>query len=153
MGIECYQSPNLKPKGPFTLALLGVMVLSYYTAIALCCRIFLHRNCDVTELRCRMKVKFILTWNAVMQQWLAAESNWYIGTATQLRCSVNGPLRCRFIDNFCHNLNRLTAVQVKINLLWHRSAVTPQSPCSECSVAMQGKWMLVWTHLNILYIN
>ena len=25
----------------------------------------LHRNCDDTALRCRMKVKFILTWNVV----------------------------------------------------------------------------------------
>ena len=26
----------------------------------------LHKNCDDTELRCRMKVKFILTCNAVV---------------------------------------------------------------------------------------
>ena len=38
----------------------------------------LHRNCDVTALRCRMKIKFILTWNAVMLWWLTAESNWYM---------------------------------------------------------------------------
>ena len=51
----------------------------------------LHRNCDVTVLRSRMKVEFILTWNAVMLRWLAAESNLYISTAMQLRCSMNGP--------------------------------------------------------------
>ena len=44
----------------------------------------LHRNCvaalhpsacycDVTALQCCMKVKFILTWNAVKLRWLAAE--------------------------------------------------------------------------------
>ena len=30
---------------------------------------FLHRNCDVTVLRCLMKVTFILTCNAVKLQW------------------------------------------------------------------------------------
>ena len=50
--------------------------------------ILLRRNCDVTALRCRMKVKFILTWNGVKLGWLAAESNRYIGTATQLWCST-----------------------------------------------------------------
>ena len=46
-------------------------VCSYYTAIALRCRT--APSCDVTALRCCMKVKFILTWNAVMLRWFAAE--------------------------------------------------------------------------------
>ena len=66
-------------------------VRSYYATICValphCTR--LHRNYDVTALRCRMKVKFILTWNAVKLRWLAAESNRYISTATQLQCSMN----------------------------------------------------------------
>ena len=52
----------------------------------------LQRICNVTALRCRMKVKFILARNAVKLRWLVAESNRYIGTTTQLRCSMNGPL-------------------------------------------------------------
>ena len=51
--------------------------------VALSYCILLHRNCYVTALRCHMKDKLILTWNAVMLQWLVAESNRYIGTATQ----------------------------------------------------------------------
>ena len=70
-------------KGPFILR-RNCTVLPHCTA--------LHRNCNVTALRCRIKVKFILTQNAVMLQWLAAESNRYIDTATQLQCSMNGPL-------------------------------------------------------------
>ena len=69
-------------KGPFILR-CNCVALPHYT--------LLHRNCDVTPLQYRMKVKFILTWNAVMLRWLAAKSNRYIGTATQLRCSMNGP--------------------------------------------------------------
>ena len=56
------------------------------------CIVLLHRNCDVTALLCRIKVKFILTRNVVMLRWLVTESNQYIGTATQLQCSMNGPL-------------------------------------------------------------
>ena len=70
-------------KGPFILR-CNCTVLPHCTA--------LHRNCNVTALRCRIKVKFILTQNAVMLQWLAAESNQYIGTATRLQCSMNRPL-------------------------------------------------------------
>ena len=87
---------------------IWLQVHSCYTAIVLCwvalphCTI-LHRNCDVTALRCRMKVKFILTWNAVMLRWLASESTRYIGTATQLLCSMNGPLR-HLQDAVCSNL-------------------------------------------------
>ena len=40
-------------------------------------------SCDVTELRCRMKVKFIY--------------NLYIGNGTQLLCSTNGPLLVFFL--------------------------------------------------------
>ena len=65
--------------GPFIL-LHNCVLLPHCT--------LLHRNCDVTALPCRMKVKLILTWSAVNLWWLAAESNWYIGTATQLRCSM-----------------------------------------------------------------
>ena len=80
---------------------IHLKVRSYHAAILLtlshCTK--LHRNYDVTPLLCRMKVKFILTWKAVMLQWLAAESNRYIGTATQLRCRMNGPLdKCENID-------------------------------------------------------
>ena len=49
-------------------------------------RTLLHKNCGVTALQCRMKVKFILTWNAFKLRWLAAESNQYIVTAMQLWC-------------------------------------------------------------------
>ena len=61
-----------------------------YVALPHCT--LLHRSCDVTALRCCIKVKFILTWNAVKLRWLVAESNRYIDTATQLRCGMNGPL-------------------------------------------------------------
>ena len=74
-------------------------VRSYYAVIALPHCILLHRNCDFTALQCRMKVKFILTWNAVKLRWLATESNGYIGTATQLRCSMNGP------KDYCRDAN------------------------------------------------
>ena len=72
-------------------------VRSYYAAVTLRwpqsrCIGTLHRNCNVTVLRCRMKVKFILTWNVVML-WVAAESDQYIGTTMQLRCSMNGSLQ------------------------------------------------------------
>ena len=68
-------------------------VCSYYATVALRCRTAPYcRNCNVTALWCCMKVKLILTWNAVLLQWLAAESNWCIGTAAQLWCSMNGPL-------------------------------------------------------------
>ena len=70
-------------KGPFILR-RNCTVLPHCTA--------LHRNCNVTALQCCIKVKFILTQNAVMLQWLAAESNQYINTATQLQCSMSGPL-------------------------------------------------------------
>ena len=60
--------------------------------VALPCCTFLHRNCDVTVLRSRMKVEFIITWNEVLVRWLATESNSYIGTATQRNVSKNGPL-------------------------------------------------------------
>ena len=81
---DCYITYFLtgKSKGPFILH-RNCVALQHCTA--------LHRNCDVTALWCHMKVKFILTWNAVMLRWLLAESNQYIGTATQLRCSINGP--------------------------------------------------------------
>ena len=51
--------------------------------IALLHSTFLHRNCNVTALQCRIKVEFILTWNWVMLGWLSAERNQYIGTTTQ----------------------------------------------------------------------
>ena len=73
-----------KLKGPFILRC---------NCVALPQCTLLHRNCDVTALWCRMKVNFILTWNAVKLWWLAAESNQYISTATQLRCSMNEPLK------------------------------------------------------------
>ena len=40
-----------------------VKARSYYTIVVL--RYRTAHSCDVTALRCRMKVKFILTWNAV----------------------------------------------------------------------------------------
>ena len=62
-------------------------VYSYYTAIALLSHCtLLHRTCDDTALQCRIKVKFILTWNAVNLRWLEAESNQYISVPMQLRC-------------------------------------------------------------------
>ena len=70
---------------------------SVHTTPQLRCVAALHPTAQklrCTALRCRMKVKFILTWNAVMLRSLAAESNRYIGTATQLRCSMIGPLDC-----------------------------------------------------------
>ena len=74
--------PYMNTEGPFILR-LNCVALPHCT--------LLHRNCDVTALRCLMKVKFILTWNVAMLRWLAAESNQYISTATQLGCSMNGP--------------------------------------------------------------
>ena len=49
----------------------SVKILSYFIAVTLHCRT--AHSYDVTALRCRMKVKFILTWNAVMLRWLVAE--------------------------------------------------------------------------------
>ena len=71
----------------------GPLIL-HHNCVALPHCNLLHRSCDVTStvLQFRMKVKFILTWNAVMLLWLAAESNLYIGITTQLRCSMNRPL-------------------------------------------------------------
>ena len=78
---------DLRSIGPFIL---------HRNCVALPHCTLLHRNCDVTALRCRMKVKFISTWNAVMLRWLAAERSWHIDTATQLRCtcSMNRPYIC-----------------------------------------------------------
>ena len=63
-----------------------VKVRSCYAAIAsLRCRTAPYcTEINVTALRCRMKVKFNLPWNAVKLWWLAAESNRYIGTAMQV---------------------------------------------------------------------
>ena len=78
----------------FVIPLCTFILCSNCVALLHCT--LLHRNCDVkywcSWTWCCMKVKFILTWNAVMLQWLAAESNWYINIATQLQCVVNGPL-------------------------------------------------------------
>ena len=49
--------------GPKMLDHVTIKIHSYYTAIALCC--CTAHLCDVTALWCRMKVWFILTWNAV----------------------------------------------------------------------------------------
>ena len=61
-----------------TFILYGPFILCRNCVVLPHCTL-LHRNCDVTALilLCCMKVKFILTWNAVMLWWLAAESNWY----------------------------------------------------------------------------
>ena len=78
----------------------------------------LRRNCD-TALRCRMKVNLILTWNVWMLQGLVVESNWYIGTATHLRCSMNGPLVCVQVCDFSgmHMLCRIDTVKCALTLL------------------------------------
>ena len=69
-----------------------VKVRSYYAAIAsLRCRTAPYcTEINVTALRCRMKVKFNLPWNAVKLWWLAAESNRYIGTAMQVVWTLSG---------------------------------------------------------------
>ena len=59
-------------KGPFRL---------HGNCIALPHCSVLHRNCDVAALWCHLEVEFILTWNAVKLQWLAAESNRYTDIA------------------------------------------------------------------------
>ena len=63
---------------------------SFHTLSKLCCVIthctLLHRNCDVTALRCYMEVKLILTCNTKKLWWLAAESNQYV--ISQHNCSV-----------------------------------------------------------------
>ena len=69
-----------------------VKTRSYYV-IAL----FTALHPTAQKLRCYFiavlhEVIFILTWHAVKLRWLAAESNGYISTATQLQCNMNGPL-------------------------------------------------------------
>ena len=71
--------------------LKGPFILQHNRVVLMHCTL-LHRNWDVTALRCRMEVKFIWTSNLVMLQWLAAETNRCIGSVSQLRgCSINGP--------------------------------------------------------------
>ena len=68
---------------------------SLHTTPQLRCVAALHRPAQKLRcyciLLCRVKVKFILTRNAVMLRWLAAEGNRYSGTEAQLRRSMNGP--------------------------------------------------------------
>ena len=56
-----------------------------------------------------------------------------IHTSIELRCSADMSI------TFCCNSTQYIAFRVEMNLtlLRHRSAVTPQSLCSECSAAMQ----------------
>ena len=65
-------------------------VILYRNCVALPHSTLLHRNCDVTALWCRMKVKFILTWNAVKLRWLAAEIK-VIDLSTPQRKPIKGP--------------------------------------------------------------
>ena len=62
-----------------------------------------HRN--VTALWCHMIVKLILTWTMVKLRWLVTQNNRYIGTAMQLRCSMNGPLE-PWRHQVCSNIKR-----------------------------------------------
>ena len=39
----------------------------------------LHRNCDVVALRCRIKVKFILTCNAACLEKIGNSGTWFLG--------------------------------------------------------------------------
>ena len=77
--------------GPFTL---------HRNCVGLPHCTFLHRNCDVFALRCRMKVKIHFSSCAMKLRCFAAESNQYIGTATQLRYSMNGPFGTSWHINF-----------------------------------------------------
>ena len=85
-----------------------------------------HFHPTAQKLRCYCTVvshesKFILTWNAVMPQWLVPENNRYIGTKTQLRCSMNGHLyhkQLKVLEWYITHVNS----QIWINLheaLWY----------------------------------
>ena len=138
-------------KGPFILR-HNCVSLSHCTCI------LLHRNCDVTALRCRMKVKFILTWHAVTLRWLAQKVinksaplrncgvAWtdlyciavlhevkFILTRNEWRC---GDLRQKVID--------ISAPQRNCGVVW----ITLCDFCAVgCSAATQRNCGEVWTDL------
>ena len=66
-----------------------LLLRSVHTTPQLRCVAALHRPAQKLRsndaLRCRIKVNLILTLNALMLRWHGVESNWYIGTATQLQ--------------------------------------------------------------------
>ena len=98
--------------------------------------ILLYRNRDVTASRCHTEVKFILTWNTVMLHWLAAESNWYSGTATQSRCSMN----------------RLSVWQESWNLAWFSELILDQT-LYKCDMHCKQKTVIFFFCCGLLSLN
>ena len=111
----------MKGKGPFILG-RNCVALPHCT--------LLHRNCDVTALRCRMKVHFNLKCGEAVVTCGRKYCNRYIGTTTRLRCSMN----------------MMNGPKMNLTFMRHRNAVTSQFLCSRARA--QRNCDVVWTNLK-----